>query len=246
LKTVVIIQARYSSTRLPGKVLMPINKVPLLAHVIDRCKLIENADEVCCAIPIGYENDPLVEIAKEKGIKHFRGAELDVLSRYYHAAKKFYADNILRVTSDCPLIQPDICDKVIQNLYSIKNGISANNFSKTYPHGLDCEAFSFDVLERAYIHSTSSYDREHVTPWIRKNKEIPKVNLSSENTKLANLRLTIDFKEDLEFVNELFIRVGSNSSLSLEKVEDILKREPELSKINQMHNEKSRPIEQIL
>ena len=147
--TAVIVQARMSSTRLPGKVMLELAGRSVLSHVLERCQAIPGTDVVCCATVTGRDGDPIAAEAESCGAAVFRGKEMDVLDRYYRAAQSLKASTILRVTSDCPVIDPQICGRVLDLLHREEADYACNNMPPSWPHGLDCEAFSFAWLERA-------------------------------------------------------------------------------------------------
>ena len=201
---VCIVQARMGSTRLPGKVLMDLGQVTVLENVLNRCAAIPGIDAVCCALPEGKEDDPAAEVAKRAGAMVVRGASKDVLSRYATAARAAKADFIMRVTSDCPLIDPDLCGEVLSLLRHEDADIAANDFKPTFPHGLDCEVFSSAALLRADAESTDAHDREHVTPWLRRHPELKRASLEGPGGEASCQRWTLDWPEDLDFMQALF------------------------------------------
>lgn len=206
LKIAVIIQARMDSTRLPGKVLMPISGKPMVQHVLDRLSFAKKIDMIILAIPNTKENDVLEKFAKENDIIYVRGSEEDVLERYYKAAEKFKVDVIVRITADCPLIDPKIVDLVIEKHLSSKADYTSNNIKRTFPLGLDMQVFNFDVLERAHKEAKSVFDKEHVVPYIHQRPDIFKLE-SVEAIgvlKRPELRLTVDTKEDLQAVRGIY------------------------------------------
>ncbi len=232
MKTVVIIQARLGSKRLPAKVLKKVSGKSILARVIDRAQRIPDVDEVVCAFPKGSQL--LTRIAKDKEIRVFLGSEDDVLSRYYGAAKAFEADIIVRITADCPLIDSEICGKVVALRKSEQSGYSSNVWPRSFPKGLDCECFTFEMLEKANKTATEQQDREHVTPWIVRNT--PRVNLASGRFDLSNMRWTLDYPEDLQFIEAVF---AHGTPKNIEEVLEILRKNPEIEKLNAMHVEKA-------
>lgn len=203
-KTIVIIQARWASTRLPGKVLFNLNGTSVLGHVVQRCTAIDGIAGVCCAIPTSEDSDPIATEVEELGAHLFRGDENDVLSRFYHAAREHQADIVLRVTSDCPLVDPAVCGDVIALLDNGNMDYSCNNFATTYPHGLDVEAISFNWLERAYNEARDTFDREHVTPFIRRHPDLRSDGLKLEGENHSAHRWTLDTGRDWEFMQTLF------------------------------------------
>lgn len=202
LKVVAIIQARMTSTRLPNKVMLPLGNKTVLGHVLTRCHQIQGVHEVCCAIPEGAIHDVIAAEALKYNATVYRGSELDVLERYYEAALLTNADVIMRMTSDCPLIDPAVSAQVLQLYLASSVEYVSNNLTPTWPHGLDCEVFSFNALKQAYTQATESYDREHVTPWIKRN--VAALNLENPKGNEYGLRITLDTQEDYQFINRVF------------------------------------------
>lgn len=203
----VVVQTRMGSTRLPGKVLMRVGETTVLDHVLRRCLAIAGVDAVCCAIPASAANDPVAAEASRVGVEVFRGSESDVLDRYFHAARALQADVVMRVTSDCPLLDPAIAAEVLALRAREHADYACNNRPPTWPHGLDCEALTFAWLERAAREATKPYDREHVTPYVREHPESRKVNLPCPVAGVAKHRWTLDTPADLEFLRALFPRL---------------------------------------
>jgi len=236
MKSVVIVQARMASKRLPGKVLLQLNGRSVLSHVIERCQAIRNADEVCCAISESSNSDLVAAEAERCGITVFRGSENDVLDRYYHAATWLKADVILRVTSDCPMLDPKIAEQVIDLRAKEKADFATNNQPPTWPHGLDCEAFSYAWLERAWKEAVKVSDREHVSPFIRRHPEVQFVNLTAPSSELTVHRWTLDYPEDLQFIRALFAVLPPAPPIpSMTDILLVLESHPEIMKINRMH-----------
>ena len=148
MRTAVIIQARMTSTRLPGKVMLDLGGRTVIDHVLSRCKVIRGVDVVCCAVPRTAESRPILDIAEALEIETFEGSEHDVLARYWEAGKALKADVVLRVTSDCPLIDPLVCSEVLALIRSKEAEFACNNMPPTWPHGLDCEAVTLIGLIR--------------------------------------------------------------------------------------------------
>ena len=236
-RTAVIVQARMASTRLPGKVLLPLGGTTVLDHVLTRCASISGADVVCCAVPDTADSDPVAEeaerIGKRTGARVIRGSESDVLDRYYQAARAVGAERILRVTSDCPLIDPRVCDCVLSLLAERNADYAANNMPPSWPHGLDCEAFNFDWLERAAKEAHEPFEREHVTPYIRTHRDVRKVNLEGPGGELATYRWTLDTPADLTFMRAIFERLPpGDGAWRYEVPLAIVEAEPQLSTLN--------------
>lgn len=212
MKISAIIQARMNSTRLPGKVLIDIEGRPVLWHVVNRLSFAKKLDDIILAIPNTKENDKLEKFAKENKIKYFRDSEKDVLSRYYQTAKYFKCDLIIRITGDCPLIDPEIIDMVISKHlnsnvdYSTNTFIGTNNLKITFPRGFDVEIFYFKNLEKAYKETKEDYGREHVTPYIKEHPEIFDLqNIEAKGKfRRPELRLVVDTREDLKLMRTIY------------------------------------------
>jgi glutamate-1-semialdehyde 2,1-aminomutase/spore coat polysaccharide biosynthesis protein SpsF len=204
MTTAVIVQARTGSTRLPGKVLKHLCGRTVLEEVLRRCQSISGADAVVCAIPAGADDDALVPVAERAGAMVVRGSTSDVLARYAQAAKAARADLVLRVTSDCPLIDPEICAQVIELRARENADYACNNMPPSFPHGLDCECFTRDALDRAARDAKEPYQREHVTPWLRTQPFLRRANLFGPGGEAAQQRWTLDFEEDYDFLRALW------------------------------------------
>ncbi len=240
-KTTAIIQARIGSTRLPKKVLMNIEGKSMFWHIVNRLKFSKKLDDIILAIPDSKENDVLEKFAKDNKVKYFRGSEQDVLSRYYETAKKFNVDIIVRVTSDSPLIDPIIVDKVIEKHLSSKADFTANflegkraiSIKRSFPHGLETEAFNFLTLEKSHQRAKKAYQREHVDPYIFEHPEIFRLADIENKENLSYMRWTVDEIKDLEFVREIYKRLYKKGKIFLMKdVVTLLKLYPELMEIN--------------
>lgn len=199
MKTVAIVQARMGSARLPGKVLLPLNGHTVIGEVLTRCKRIPGVDEVVCAVPDTAENSPLIAEAK-KYARIYAGTEHDVLSRYVMAAAMSHADIIVRVTGDCPLICPEICGAVIAKRAETQADYASNIEPRTFPRGLDCEAFTLKTLRDASWNARED-EREHVTTWMRR-ADIKRVNVSSPWP--MDGRLTLDTEDDYRVIRVAF------------------------------------------
>jgi spore coat polysaccharide biosynthesis protein SpsF len=232
-KIVAIIQARTGSTRLPRKVLEEIGGKPMLWHVIERVKRARLVDEVVVATTDGEEDSAVEKIAEECGVGCFRGSEEDVLDRYYRAAEKFGADIVVRITADCPLIDPEIIDRAIRMFLDGNFDYVSNTLPPTFPDGLDVEVFSLVTLRRAWEEARKASEREHVTPYIRNHPEIFRLgNLKSE-VDLSHMRWTVDRPEDLMFVREIYRELYREGEVfHMRDVLRLLERRPELMEIN--------------
>jgi spore coat polysaccharide biosynthesis protein SpsF len=235
MTTAAIVQARMGSSRLPGKVVKDLSGRPVLGHVLARCASIGGVDVVVCAVPDEPQSDVLEAIALKSGAAIFRGSENDVLLRYLEAAQSVDADVVIRVTSDCPLIDPFVCAEVLSLREERNADYAANNITLTYPHGLDCEAMTIEALRKAHQSARDASDREHVTPWLRQAAEINRANLASKEAGLEHYRWTLDYPEDLAFLRAVFAALPANSAGRMNDVLSVLRDQPALGRINAMH-----------
>jgi spore coat polysaccharide biosynthesis protein SpsF len=229
---VAIVQARVGSSRLRGKVLETIGGCSALAHVLRRAGAIERVERVCCAVPDTPENDPVASEAARAGALIFRGSETDVLARYAGAATACDASVVLRITSDCPLLDPATSSRVVRQY--LKGGFDycSNVEPRSWPKGLDTEVFSRGVLDLANERAADAYDREHVTPWIRGNHDLRRGNVElGEN--LAEWRWTLDVPEDLAFFRAVAAEYpGDFDDITFEEMRSLVSRRPDIAAIN--------------
>ena len=228
-----IIQARIGSRRLPAKVVADIMGKPLLARVIERVKQAACIDKVILASTTRPEDKELGRIAGDCGAEFFAGNEDDVLDRFYQAAKTFGADIVVRITADCPLIDPRIIDKVVRRYLEGDCDYATNTLVVTYPDGLDVEVFSFKVLERAWKEARLASEREHVTPYMRNPAKFRLANVAN-SVDISSLRWTVDEEKDLVLVREIYKHLyKAGQMFYMEDVLDLVRKFPRLSKINQ-------------
>jgi Spore coat polysaccharide biosynthesis protein F, CMP-KDO synthetase homolog len=234
-------QARMGSMRLPGKVLLKIIGKSVLELDVARLRRVKNIDEIVIATTLSEKDDLIVEEAKRLNISYFRGDEEDVLSRYHQAAKGSHADVIVRITSDCPLIDSDVTESIIgfylENI--VKYDYVSNTIDRTFPRGLDTEVFSYEALNQAYEESTHQRDREHVTPYIWDNKEIFSVAQYLNDIDYSNLRWTLDTKEDFELIQKIYEHFYERDYFSMHDILELLKEQPYLSDINKTIKQKT-------
>lgn len=234
---VCIVQARMASTRLPNKVMKRLGERSVLAHVLERCHSIAGIDKVCCATTEGSDCDAIAIEAKKCGAHVFRGDEFDVLRRYYDAAKILQADVVMRITSDCPLIDPSIAASVLTAVTAGQVDYACNNIPPSWPHGLDCEAFSFAWLERAHVEAARPSEREHMTLFIRGHKEAKQKNIPSPNVALAENRWTLDTLADWYFFKALFrYYISRPETWGYRSVLDVIETHPEIAALNAGHD----------
>jgi len=235
MKVVCIMQARVGSSRLPGKVLKDICGKTVLEHDINRLKLVPNIDEIVIATTVQKQDDKIVDEANRLGVKYFRGSEEDVLSRYYFAAKENNADIVIRVTSDCPCLDYNIINDMV-NIFIEKNhkiDYMNNTLDRTYPRGYDVEIFSYNVLENAFKNAKRAYEREHVTPYLYDLNNKFRI-LSYKNSKdYSKYRVTLDTKEDFQVIDAIYSALFNKKGyFLLQDVIEFLDKNPQIEKIN--------------
>ena len=238
MKVVAIIQARMGSTRLPGKVMKKILGKPVILWDLDRVSISKLIDEIVIAIPYGKENGVIVDTIKEYNDKIIitKGSEDDVLDRYYQAAVQTNADVVVRITSDCPLIDPVVIDQVIKHFLDNDCDYCSN---LQYPNGLGAEVFSFNSLKKAHIAAKKDYEKEHVTAYIYENPSTFRLCNISNDINLTHLRWTLDTKEDFEFINAVYQKIHPKKQMFfMNDILELLSREPTLIDINKKIKQK--------
>lgn len=229
-----IIQARAGSSRLPGKVLKEVQGKTLLEHMIERVRAFKKAHKVIVATTQNPKDDAVADIANQLKTDYYRGSEENVLSRFYDAAKKFKATNIIRITADCPLIDPVIADKMFDHFLKDQLDYLSNTLKPTFPDGLDVEIFTFGALETAFQNAVKPSEREHVTPYIWGNPQIFRLGHFSNPEDLSHLRWTVDTETDLEFIREIYKQLYQPGRLFLMgDILQLLAKDPALAKINE-------------
>jgi len=211
-----IIQARMGSTRLPGKVLQRIGERTVLEMICTRVKKATSVDQLVVATSDNAIDNEIEQACLEMGVSVFRGSENDVLERFYQACLKYNAVDVLRITADCPLVDPGLINR-LYNFYKLGGfdhagiatgaGVDSSNIFK-FPDGLDCEWFNFLALEKANASAANMLDREHVTPYIWNNKDLFKVGIFQSDIDYSNIRLTLDTPLDLDTFNEMYRQFG--------------------------------------
>lgn len=230
----IMIQARMASTRLPKKIIKKIEGKTVLEHVIFRVKQIKNINKIILATTDKKEDDVLEKIAEKLDILVYHGSENDVLDRFYQTANLFKIDPIVRITADCPLIDPEIAEKVINLYFKGNYDYVSNIHPPTFPDGMDIEIFNFKSLKKAWKEAKLPSEREHVTPYITKNPKIFKVGNLINAKDLSHLRLTLDEEEDFILIKKIYKELcPQNPFFGLEDILKLLERKPELIKINQ-------------
>lgn len=241
MRLVAVIQARMGSSRLPGKVLMPLLGEPLLYRIVERLRTVAAISEIVVATSDRAEDIQIVNLCRDRGISFFSGSELDVLDRFYQAAKAFRADWVVRITGDCPLIDPSVLSQLIDfsknkqlDYAAVATGAGALHLKGgRFPDGMDAECFTFKTLEKAAREATLPGDREHVTPYIWRNTDLFASSLMTSVVDYSNLRLTVDNKQDFDLIQQLYQNLYERSPVfGLDAVVDYLKKNHELLDMN--------------
>ena len=235
-RVVAIVQARMGSRRLPGKVLADIAGEPMLVRVVERARRAQTVDEVVVATTTARADDALATLCEARGYACVRGHATDVLDRCYRAARQFRAEVVVRLTADCPLIDPGLIDHTVQVFLEAEPPLdfAANRlpWERTYPIGLDTEVCTFAALESAWERADQPHEREHVMPYLY---EVPgrfRILHVKNEKDCGALRWTVDTGEDLEFVRQVYARFGGRDDFSWQEVLDLVTREPELAQVN--------------
>ena len=237
MRVATIIQARYGSTRLPGKVLMDLGGRTVLAHVIERALAIPGSDVVGVAVPTGAQDDPVAAEARRCGAVVTRGSQADVLDRYWRAARTLKADAVMRITSDCPLIDPEVCGELISLFKDSGADYGSINMPPAWPHGLECEIFSYEWLDKAAREAIKPSEREHVSTFIRDSRAARKVNLAGPGAETVRHRWTLDHPDDLSFLRALWTRLPEGRAAWPWRVPfAIVEADPALAAINAGHD----------
>jgi len=227
--TLAIVQARMGSSRLPGKSLADIEGHPMLWHVVERVRRAQLVHKVVVATSDKIADDPIAEFCEREGILCFRGSEDDVLDRFYQAAKEHSGEVLVRVTADCPLIDPSVIDRVVERYERGSFDYVSNVMRCTYPDGLDAEVFSISALERAWREAQKLSEREHVTPYLRSGK-FRTANVESDlPVSGGQYRWTVDEPPDLEFVRRVYSAFAGNGGFGFHDVFRLLKERPDVA-----------------
>lgn len=232
-KIFAIIQARMGSTRLPGKVMLNLEGKTVLEHVVERLRKAKTITEAVVAITTADNDIAIVDHCVKKNIRYYRGSENDVLDRYYSAAKLIGAAHVVRITADCPLIDPKVVDKVIELHLDMSADYTSNTIKDTFPDGEDTEVFTFETLARAWEEADLPSEREHVTPYIRKNRSLFKLSNLECGRDLSAKRWTLDEDRDYEFIKLIYRELyEDNPFFGMDEVLKLLEDHPEYERIN--------------
>lgn len=240
-KILVVVQARSGSTRLPGKILKPICGKPILILQLERILAAKTPFELVVATTTEKIDDPIIEICKDNNINVFRGHPTDLLDRHYRVALDFGAESVVKIPSDCPLIDPDVIDKVLKFYLDNQDSYDfvSNLHPATYPDGNDVEIMHFQILEIAHKEAKKDFEREHTTPFIWDQPERFKIgNVVMENGLDLSMthRFTIDYLEDYEFIKAVYEELYDDGRIfSMYDILDLLEKRPDIKKINEKY-----------
>jgi spore coat polysaccharide biosynthesis protein SpsF (cytidylyltransferase family) len=233
MNNIAIIQARVGSSRLPQKVLLDLSGRTVLERVIERVEASKLIDQTVVATTISKGDLSIVELCSKMGISVYCGSEDDVLDRYYQAARLFKAETVIRITADCPLIDPEVIDRVIGAYRDRSCDYASNTIKETYPDGEDVEVFSFETLARAWKEAGLKSEREHVTPYIKNKQQLFKVLNIASDVDLSGKRWTIDDPEDYEFIKKVYAALEAHRhNFGMEEILSLLRSDPGLEKLN--------------
>ena len=229
-----IVQVRMGSTRLPGKAMKNILRKPMLWHMINRLGKSKLIEKIVIATTTNERDKVIIEFAEKQHLESYAGSEHDVLDRYYQAAKKCGAETIVRATSDCPLIDPEIVDKIVGYYLDNKDKLDYVHNGLSYPDGIvETEVFSFTVLEKTWREARLASEREHVSPYIYKNPQIFRVATMEYEEDLSHMRLCVDDEKDFQVVTEIFKNLYRKGRIFyLKDILNFLSKRPELLELN--------------
>lgn len=227
---IAIIQARLGSTRLPGKVLLEIESQPVLQHIVNRLKKVSKINKVIVATSNLEINSKIISFCKKNNIDFFVGSEENVLDRFFNAAKVYKPNDIIRITGDCPLVDPETIEKLI-DYYKLNNydycgvatgaGVADNDKIFRFPDGLDAEIFKYSVIEKAHINASKKIEIEHVTPFIWSNPELFNLGVLKSDIDYTNYRLTLDNIEDYNLIKWIYSKLFKKNNYF--NLDDIIK-----------------------
>ncbi|MFC1652395.1 cytidylyltransferase domain-containing protein [Planctomycetota bacterium] len=229
-----IIQARTGSARLPNKVLLDLEGRTMLERVVERASLAKSIDNVVVATTVDMSDLQIVALMSGNGIRIYCGSEIDVLDRYYQAAKLCHAQHVVRITADCPVIDPQVIDRVVGRYFESEADYCSNTLVETYPDGQDVEVFSYSVLQAAWTEAVLPSEREHVTPFIKKNSGRFRLISCEHEPDLSHLRWTIDEPRDYEVIQIFYRELNSkNATFGMAEILEYLDKRPSIQAINQ-------------
>lgn len=234
MKILAILQARMTSTRLPGKILKPVLGKPLLHYELERLRRCPSITQLIVATTTNFQDDPVAALCEAEDLACYRGSEHDVLGRFYQAALPYQPDAILRVTGDCPLLDPQVVEGIL-HAYMNEGSVDyvSNSLERTFPRGLDAEVFSFWALEAAHREATDPIEREHVTPFLYRNPERFRLKQHKQSPNLSHHRWTVDTPEDFELIANILSSIYlANPDFTQADVLALLEKRPDWLAIN--------------
>lgn len=244
-----VVQARMGSTRLPGKALMDVIGKPMLWHIADRLRYSRLIDRTIVATSTNSKDDAIEACCRQYGLQFYRGSEQDLVGRFYEAVRPYDARAIVRITADCPLVDPGIVDRLV-NFYLENNGryeyVSNARPQATYPHGLDAEVFSFSLLERLWGEVKDPFRMEWFTTVIFENPQKYKIFCIASPTDLSHIRLTVDYAEDLELVRFIYGKLYSpDLCFGLEDILRLRTQNPDVFDINRKYTRDEQYVQEL-
>jgi spore coat polysaccharide biosynthesis protein SpsF len=239
MNTLAIIQARMGSTRLPGKVLLDLGGATVLARVVRRLERSQQITKVVVATTTAPGDEAIVLECERLHVLSFRGSECDVLDRYYQTTRLYPAEAVVRITSDCPLIDPALVDETIRVFRDERADYASDVLPRTYPRGLDSEVFTSAALDRAWRDAHEPYEREHVTAYLYEHPEIFRLASARGDVDYSHYRWTLDTPEDLSLLRAIYSRFDNRDDFRWQDVIALMEREPELAELNSQVLQKS-------
>jgi spore coat polysaccharide biosynthesis protein SpsF len=232
MKVIAIVQARMGSTRLPGKVLMDLGGQPVLSRVVLRLRRAATLAEVVVATTESWKDESVVQLCEDRCVKVFRGSEEDVLDRYYRAASFYGCDAVVRITSDCPLVDAELVDHVVREFLEKKADYASNVLVRTYPRGLDAEVFTLSALEKVWRLADRPHQREHVTPLFYQRPDLFRLAHTRGEKDYSRYRWTLDTPDDLCLIRTIYGHFDNRDDFSWRQAIDLMEQIPELHSIN--------------
>lgn len=237
--TIAIVQARMGSSRLPGKVLMDLAGESTLSRVVGRLRRAKLLDNIVVATSDSYSDEAVVAECKRLNVLTYRGSQTDVLDRYYQAALAFGVGAVVRITSDCPLIDPDLVDDTVKKFKDQRCDYASNAIQRTYPRGLDVEVFTIAALKSAWQNAKQPYEREHVTPYFYEHPEHFRLVSLVGTSDYSQYRWTLDTPEDLQLLRAIYDRLRDQDHFTWQDVVALMQHEPQLADLNCKVRQKS-------
>jgi spore coat polysaccharide biosynthesis protein SpsF len=232
MKIIAIVQARMGSTRLPGKVLMDLGGDTVLSRVVRRLRRARLVNEIVVATTTGPNDDAIVLETQRLAVPNFRGSEDDVLDRYYHASQEAGAAAVVRITSDCPLIDPELVDETIKLFLDERADYASNVLHRKFPRGLDTEVFTMAALGQAWRDASEPHQREHVTPYLYEHPEMFRLVSEHGQADYSSYRWTLDTKADLCLLRAIYTRFDNQDTFRWREVVALMESEPNLAQLN--------------